>query len=134
MIMACAQNGQSREALQIFDEMRETSVVPNHITYVCVLYACSQGGFVDEGWKYFSSMTKDCGIFPGEDHYACMVNILGRAGLIKEAKELILRMPFQPGALVWQTLLSACQLHGDVETGKLAAERAIRRDQKTDLN
>ncbi|KAL5182247.1 Pentatricopeptide repeat-containing protein [Glycine soja] len=130
MIMACAQNGQSREALQIFDEMRETSVVPNHITYVCVLYACSQGGFVDEGWKYFSSMTKDCGIFPGEDHYACMVNILGRAGLIKEAKELILRMPFQPGALVWQTLLSACQLHGDVETGKLAAERAIRRDQK----
>ncbi|KAK7308218.1 hypothetical protein VNO77_41818 [Canavalia gladiata] len=131
MIMACAQNGQSREALQIFDEMiRESSVVPNHITFICVLYACSQGGFVDEGWKYFSSMTKDYGIFPGEDHYACMVNILGRAGLIKEAKELILRMPFQPGVLVWQTLLSACQVHGDVETGKLAAQHAIRQDQK----
>ncbi|KAL2349571.1 hypothetical protein Fmac_003571 [Flemingia macrophylla] len=130
MIMACAQNGQSREALQIFDEMREASVAPNHITFICVLYACSQGGFVDEGWKYFSSMTKDYGIFPGEDHYACMVNIFGRAGLIKEAKELILRMPFQSGALVWQTLLSACNIHGDVETGKLAAERAIRRDQK----
>ncbi|XP_027362726.1 putative pentatricopeptide repeat-containing protein At3g15130 [Abrus precatorius] len=130
MIMACAQNGQSREALQIFDEMRETSVVPNHITFVCVLYACSQGGFVDEGWNYFSSMTKDYGIFPGDDHYACMVNILGRAGLIKEAKELILRMPFQPGVLVWQTLLSACKAHGDVETGKLAAEHAIRQDHK----
>ncbi|TKY71272.1 Pentatricopeptide repeat-containing protein [Spatholobus suberectus] len=130
MIMACARNGQSREAVQIFDAMRETSVVPNHITFVCVLYACSQGGFVDEGWKYFSSMTKDYGIFPGEDHYACMVNILGRAGLIKEAKELILRMPFQPGALVWQTLLSACQVHEDVETGQLAAEHAIRRDEK----
>ncbi|KAK7405814.1 hypothetical protein VNO78_07424 [Psophocarpus tetragonolobus] len=130
MIMACAQNGQPREALQIFDEMRETSVVPNHITFVCVLYACSQGGFVDEGWKYFSCMNKDYGMSPLEDHYACMVNILGRVGLIKEAKELILRMPFQPGALVWQTLLCACLLHGDVETGKLAAERAIGRDRK----
>ncbi|QCD91940.1 pentatricopeptide repeat-containing protein At4g33170-like [Vigna unguiculata] len=130
MIMACAQNGQSREAIQIFEEMRETSVLPNHITFVCVLYACSQGGFVDDGWKYFSSMTPDYGIFPGEDHYACMVNILGKAGLIKEAKELILRMPVQPSAIVWQTLLSACQLHGDVPTGKLAAERALRRDRK----
>lgn len=130
MIMACAQNGQSREALQIFDEMRETSVEPNYITFICVLYACSQGGFVDEGWKYFSSMTKDYGIFPGEDHYICMVSILGRAGLIKEAEELILGMPFQPGARVWQTLLSACQVHGDVETGKLAAEHAIRQDKK----
>lgn len=128
MIMACAQNGQSREALQIFDEMRETSVVPNYITFICVLYACSQGGFVDEGWKYFSSMNNDYGIFPGEDHYICMVSILGRAGLIKEAKELILRMPFQPGVRVWQTLLSACQVHGDVETGKLAAEHAIKHD------
>ncbi|CAJ1924236.1 unnamed protein product [Sphenostylis stenocarpa] len=130
MIMACAQNGQSREALQIFDEMKESSIVPNHITFVSVLYACSQGGFVDDGWKYFSSMTQDYGIFPGEDHYACMVNILGKAGLVKEAKELILRMPIKPSALVWQTLLSASQLHGDVQTGKLAAERAIRRDQK----
>ncbi|CAL0329391.1 unnamed protein product [Lupinus luteus] len=130
MIMACAQNGQSREALQIFDEMRKTSVEPNYITFICVLYACSQGGFVNEGWTYFASMAKDYGILPGEDHYACMVNILGRAGLIKEAEELILRMPFKPGVLVWQTLLSACQLHGDVETGKLAAQHAIRQDQK----
>lgn len=128
MIMACAQNGQSREALQIFDQMKETGAVPNYITFICVLYACSQGGFVDQGWMHFSSMTKDYGISPGEDHYACMVNILGRVGLIKEAKELILRMPFQPGALVWQTLLGACQVHGDAETGKLAAEHAIRQD------
>lgn len=130
MIMACAQNGQSREALRIFDEMiRETSgVVPNYITFICVLYACSQGGFVDQGWKYFASMTKDYGILPGEDHYACMVNMLGRVGLIKEAEELIRGMPFQPGVLVWQTLLSACQVHGDVETGKLAAQHAIRQD------
>ncbi|KAF2324410.1 hypothetical protein GH714_013688 [Hevea brasiliensis] len=129
MIMGCAQNGQAREALEIFNEMRMEAVEPNHITFICVLYACSQGGFIDEGWKYFFSMTKDHGISPGEDHYACMVNLLGRAGHIKEAEELILSMPFKQGVLVWQTLLGACELHGDMETGKRAARHAIDLDQ-----
>lgn len=130
LIMACAQNGQAKEALEMFDEMRKRSVEPNYITFICVLYACCQGRFIDEGWKYFSSMTKDHGISPGEDHYVCMVNLLGRAGLTKEAMDLILTMPFEPGAPVWQTLLCACQIHGDVETGKLAAVRAMEQDKK----
>ncbi|KAF3438377.1 hypothetical protein FNV43_RR21139 [Rhamnella rubrinervis] len=125
MIMGCAQNGQAREALEIFDEMILEGFEPNNITFICVLYACSQGGYIDEGWKFFSSMTHDHGISPGEDHYACMVNLLGRAGHTKEAEELILKMPFQPGVLVWQTLLGACRVHGDTETGKRAAERAL---------
>ncbi|XP_021603515.1 pentatricopeptide repeat-containing protein At4g33170 [Manihot esculenta] len=125
MIMGCAQNGQAREALEFFDDMRMEGVEPNHITFICVLYACSQGGFIDEGRKYFSSMAKDHRISPGEDHYACMVNLLGRAGHIREAEELILRMPFKPGVLVWQTLLGACELHGEMEIGKRAAKRAI---------
>ncbi|XP_068319147.1 pentatricopeptide repeat-containing protein At2g13600-like [Pyrus communis] len=136
MIMGCAQNGQAREALEIFDKMRleEDGIEPNYITFICVLYACSQGRFIDEGWKYFASMTQDHGISPGEDHYACMVNLLGRAGCIKEAEELILSMPFKPGVLVWQTLLGACQIHDDTETGKRAAEHALdinRRDPST---
>ncbi|XP_022732381.1 pentatricopeptide repeat-containing protein At2g13600-like [Durio zibethinus] len=130
MIMGCAQNGQAREALKIFDEMIVKGIKPNYITFVCVLYACSQGMFTDEAWKYFSSMTVDHGISPGEDHYVYMVHILGRAGHIKEAEELILSMPFQPGAPVWQTLLSACQIQGDIETGKRAAEHAINLDRK----
>lgn len=126
MIMGCAQNGQAREALEIFDKMRlQEGVEPNYITFICVLYACSQGGLIDEGWKYFASMTQNYGICPGEDHYACMVNLLGRAGHIKEAEELIMNMPFKPGVLVWQTLLGACQLLGDTETGKRAAEHAL---------
>ncbi|CAL9031801.1 unnamed protein product [Prunus brigantina] len=126
VIMGCAQNGQAREALDIFDKMRlEEGVEPNYITFICLLYACSQGGFIHEGWKYFASMTHNHGITPGEDHYACMVNLLGRAGRIKEAERLILNMPFKPGVLVWQTLLGACQVHGDTETGKRAAEHAL---------
>ncbi|GLT80540.1 hypothetical protein SLA2020_519750 [Shorea laevis] len=130
MIMGCAQNGQAREALRIFDEMILEGIEPNNVTFICVLYACSQGGFVDEGWKYFSSMSNDHGISPGEDHYACMVNLLGQGGLIKEAEEFILAMPFKPGMLVWQTLLGACQLHGDIQTGKRAAEHAMNLDKK----
>ncbi|WRX32290.1 Pentatricopeptide repeat - like 10 [Theobroma cacao] len=130
MIMGCAQNGQAREALKIFDEMIVKGIKPNYITFVCVLYACSQGMFIDEAWKYFSSMTSDHGISPGEDHYVYMVHVLGRAGHIKEAEELIFSMPFQPGASVWQTLLSACQVHGDIETGKRAAEHAIHLNRK----
>ncbi|GAV73339.1 PPR domain-containing protein/PPR_2 domain-containing protein [Cephalotus follicularis] len=129
MITCCAQNGQVRKALEIFEEMKGDGVQPNHITFICVLYACGQGGFIDEGWKYFS-MIRDYGISPGEDHYVCMVNLLGRAGHIKEAEELIVRMPSKPGVLVWQTLLGACIVHGDLETAKRAAGHVMDLDRK----
>lgn len=130
MIIGCAQNGQAREALKFFDEMIEEGAQPNQITFVCVLYACSQGGFVDEGWKYFSSMSQRHGISRGEDHYACMVNLLGRNGQIKQAEGLILSMPFQPGVLIWQTLLGAALIHGDMETAKHASDQALKLDRK----
>ncbi|KAG6675897.1 hypothetical protein I3842_15G128800 [Carya illinoinensis] len=130
MIMACAINGQARKALKIYDEMRLKDIHPNYITFICVLYACGQGGFIDEGWELFSSMTRDYGILPVEDHYACMVNLLGRAGRIKEAEEFILRMPSQPGVLVCKTLLGACHVYGDMEIGKRAAEHVLHLDGK----
>ncbi|XP_030521590.1 pentatricopeptide repeat-containing protein At2g13600-like [Rhodamnia argentea] len=130
MIIGCAQNGQAREALKFFDEMIEEGAQPNDITFVCVLDACSQGGFVDEGWKYFSSMSQHHGISPREDHYACMVNLLGRNGQIKQAEGLILSMPFQPGVLIWQTLLGAALFHGDMETAKRASDHALKLDRK----
>lgn len=128
MIMGYAQNGHAKEALEIFEEMRQGEVNPNYITLICVLYACSQGGFIDKGLEYFSSMSQEYGIAPGEDHYACMVNLLGRAGRIKEAEELILEMPCEPGVVIWQTLLGACRLHGDMDTAKRAAEHALALD------
>ncbi|KAL3835308.1 hypothetical protein ACJIZ3_010044 [Penstemon smallii] len=129
MIMGYAQNGHSKEALEIFKEMRLKGVKPNHITFICVLYACSQGGFVESGLKYFSSMSQDYGIVPLEDHYACMVSLLGRVGRIKEAEELILEMPLKPGVLIWQTLLGACRVHGDMDTARRAAEHVLALDE-----
>lgn len=76
-------------------------------------------------------MTDTYGISPGEDHYACMVNLLGLAGRTKEAEALILNMPSKPGALVWQTLLGACRLHGDIDTATRATEHALNLDRDT---
>ena len=128
MIMGFAHNGLPRNAITSFKEMISSGVRPNNITFICVLYACSIGGFIEEGWEYFECMHRDYGIHPGDDHYACMVGMLGKAGRIKEAEALIHGMPFKPGALVWQTLLAACGVHGEVEAGKRAAERALSQD------
>lgn len=127
--MGFAQNGLAEQALKLFEEMLVVRE-PNSITFIYVLYACSQGGFVDQGWRYFSSMRSDHDIVPKEDHYACMVDLLGRAGHIADAEALIRTMPFRPKALLWQTLLGACRIHGDVVTGERAAEKAIVLDQK----
>ena len=126
MIMGFAQNnGLAREAVEVFDDMLLKGVAPNYVTLICVLYACSQGGFVDEGLIYFNAMEDRFGVQPGEDHYACMVDLLGKAGRIEEAEELISRMPFRPGVLVWQALLGACRLHGNEAAGRRAAECAL---------
>ncbi|GFP88515.1 putative pentatricopeptide repeat-containing protein at3g15130 [Phtheirospermum japonicum] len=129
MIMGYAQNGLCDNALEIFEAMRLENAEPNYITFICVLYACSQGGCIEKGLRYFSCMRSEYGIDPGEDHYACVVSLLGRAGRIKEAEELVLGMPFKAGAVVWQTLLGACRMHGDVETAKRAAENALAVDE-----
>ncbi|CAN6463376.1 unnamed protein product [Victoria cruziana] len=128
IIMGCAQNGRVDEALQFFDLMCAEGVKPNHITYVCVLYACSQGGYVEKGLQYFSKMRQQHQILPEEDHYTCMVDMLGRAGRVAEAEALVYSMPNLPSTLVWQTLLGACRMHGDLEAGKRAAERALALD------
>ncbi|KAK8915994.1 Pentatricopeptide repeat-containing protein [Platanthera zijinensis] len=125
IIMGFAQNGFAREAIGAFEKMLDSNSKPNHITFICLLYACSQGGFVDEGWDFFTSMAEDYGISPGEDHHCCMVDLLGKAGRLKEAEGLILGMTSQPSPIVWQTLLGACRLHGDVDMGRRAAERVL---------
>ncbi|KAL5715030.1 hypothetical protein ACHQM5_016918 [Ranunculus cassubicifolius] len=130
MIMGFAQNGRAREALGVFNQMMSENVKPNQVTFICVLYACCEGGFIEEAREFFISMKCDYGISPGEDHYACMVNLLGRVGQIKEAEDLVKSMPFRPGVLVWQTLLGACRVHGDLEAGKRAAQQALALDKE----
>ncbi|XP_010260584.1 PREDICTED: pentatricopeptide repeat-containing protein At2g13600 isoform X1 [Nelumbo nucifera] len=117
-----AHNGQGRKVIEIFKNMLKVGPPPDHISYIAVLSACSRSGLVAEGRFYFDSMTKDHGISLKSEHFACMVDLLGRAGLLEEAKHLIDKMPIKPGAGIWGALLGACRIHGNT----MMAECAIR--------
>lgn len=125
MISTYAQHGHAEEALRVFQLMREAGLEPNYVTFVGVLTACAHAGLVDEGLHHFNSMKTKYGIEPGTEHYASVVNLLGRSGKLHYAKEFIERMPIKPEAAVWRSLLSACRLFGNVEIGRYAAEMAL---------
>ncbi|KAL6518317.1 hypothetical protein OROMI_034018 [Orobanche minor] len=119
-IVGLAVNGFGEEAIQHFQEMELRSLVPSEITFIGVLYACSHCGMVDEGFSYFDRMTKEFGIVPKMEHYGCMVDLMGRAGLVKKAYEFICKMPIEPNAVIWRTLLGACTINGNIIIGELA--------------
>uniref|UniRef100_A0A1D1Z2A8 Pentatricopeptide repeat-containing protein At1g53600, mitochondrial n=1 Tax=Anthurium amnicola TaxID=1678845 RepID=A0A1D1Z2A8_9ARAE len=121
MITGFAQHGLAEEALELFRKMQTNGYKPNQVTFLGVLSACSHGGLVEEGYMHFQSMSSSYGIEPGPDHYTCMVDLLGRAGLLTEAAELIGSLPFDPHSAVWGALLGACRTHFDLGLAKHAA-------------
>ncbi|KAK9167525.1 hypothetical protein Scep_002716 [Stephania cephalantha] len=125
-------HGRGEEALQIFDRMQEAGFAPDGVTFVVVLYACSHSGMVYRGIKYFQTMQREYGVIQGAEHYACMVDLLGRAGRLNEALDLIKGMPIEPSPIVWFTLLSACRTHGNVELGEYVAGRLLDLESQND--
>lgn len=132
LITGYGMHGRGEDALQVFDQMRKVGLVPDSITFLVVLYACSHSGMVDHGINFFYRMSKDFGVTPGEEHYACMVDLLGRAGRIGEAMKLINGMPMKPTPVVWVALLSACRMHSNVELGEFAANRLLELESEHD--
>ncbi|KAI9074640.1 hypothetical protein K1719_043387 [Acacia pycnantha] len=122
MIAALAQHGHGVQAVQLYEEMLKEDILPDRITFLTVLSACSHAGLVKEGRYYFGTMD-GYGITPGEDHYTRMVDLLCRAGMFSEAKSLIESMPFKPGAPIWEAILAGCRIHGNIDLGIEAAER-----------
>ncbi|GLT96123.1 hypothetical protein SLE2022_137680 [Rubroshorea leprosula] len=125
MIVGFAKNGYAEEALRVFHEMKQTCVVPDDVTFLGVLTACSHAGRVSEGREIFDVMVNYYGIQPRVDHCACMVDLLGRWGSLKEAEDFIDELKFEPDAMIWATLLAACRIHGDEVRGRRAAEKLI---------
>lgn len=125
MIMGFAQNGRGAEALHIFEELCMEGHLPDRITLLGILLACSYGGLVGEGWSIFSSMEEKYGVHRGVEHYTCVVDMLGRAGKLVEAMETIESMPHEPNASTWGALLGACRIHGDVKFTEEVAERML---------
>ncbi|KAF5743631.1 putative Tetratricopeptide repeat-like superfamily protein [Tripterygium wilfordii] len=120
LISGYGMHGRGREALEVFSQMLREGVEPDHISFTSILAACSHAGLIDEGRKCFADM-KMSTVKPEVKHYAAMVDMLGRAGLLHEAYDLIKKMPFPPNDAVWGALLLACRIHGNTELGEIAA-------------
>ncbi|CAN1280912.1 Pentatricopeptide repeat-containing protein At4g02750 [Linum perenne] len=125
MIAAYSQDGQGEEAFRLFWDMQSLSIKPDHITLVNVLSACNHAGLVDDAKRYLSSMEELFGITPTQEHYACMIDILGRAAKLDEAMELVNTMPYEANVSVWGALLGAATMHKNVDLGRKAAEMLL---------
>ncbi|KAK7831713.1 putative pentatricopeptide repeat-containing protein [Quercus suber] len=125
MILGLAINGHGEEALDMFSEMLKASIAPDEITFIGVLCACTHTGMIDMGRKFFTGMASQHGIEPNVAHYGCLVDLLGRAGHLKDAHEVIKNMPMKPNSIVWSALLGACRVHKDVEMAEMAAKQIL---------
>ncbi|KAI5665713.1 hypothetical protein M9H77_15566 [Catharanthus roseus] len=122
IVSGYAMHGHGNVALSLFYNMVMSGIKPNEVTFTSVLHGCSHAGLVDDGLTLFNFMKGSYPLCLRTDHYACMVDLLGRAGRLQEAHNLIKSMPFQPSHTVWGALLGACVIHENVELGEEAAK------------
>ncbi|PIA32590.1 hypothetical protein AQUCO_04400052v1 [Aquilegia coerulea] len=115
LIMGYGMHGHCEKALEMFLEMEKSGETPNGATF---------------GWWYFDLMRRVYKIEPKTEHYGCMVDLLARAGLIKDSEELIQKMPVEAGSALWGALLSACKTHSNYELGKIVGKRLIEMEPK----
>ncbi|KAL6580122.1 Pentatricopeptide repeat-containing protein [Orobanche minor] len=130
MIVGLAMQGYGEEALSVFNEMETDGIIPDGISFIAILYACTHAGLVEQGHHVFDKMAKVYGIKPEIEHYGCMVDLYGRAGQLLKAYDFITQMPIPPNAIIWRTLLGACSFHGNL----ILAEKAQKRLSELDPN
>ncbi|XWS28382.1 hypothetical protein CRYUN_Cryun25bG0064000 [Craigia yunnanensis] len=129
MITAYGSHGQALDALKLFGKMQQSSAKPDAVAFLAVLSACSHGGLVDEGCYYFKQMTSEHSIKPQLEHYSCLIDLLGRAGRLHEAYEILQSTPeTREDVELLSTLFSACRLHRCLELGEKIAELLIEKD------
>lgn len=125
MMTGYGSHGYGKQAVELFDQMVKSGIRPDRIVFMAVLGACSHAGLVDEGLSYFNSMIGDYNLNPNQEIYGCVVDLLARAGRVKEAYEIMEGMPFKPDESVWGAFLGACRAHKHPDVGKLAATRLL---------
>lgn len=128
LISGLVSNGYVSSALSAFEDMKLAGCKPDSVTVLSVLSACSRGGLVDLGLEYFHTMKEKYDIAPQLDHYICLVDLLGRAGRLEDAMEVIVTLPFKPDPLIYKTLLGACNLHRNIPLGEDMARRGSELD------
>ncbi|XP_020261626.1 putative pentatricopeptide repeat-containing protein At3g49142 [Asparagus officinalis] len=126
IISAYGMYGYGEEAVALFEKMLESGLKPDHIAFVSILSACSYSGLLEHGRRYFKCMTFEYKLVPRIEHFACMVDLLGRAGCVREAYDFIRQMPIDPNERVWGALLGACRVHSDMSIGLIAADNLFK--------
>ncbi|KAK4746566.1 hypothetical protein SAY87_025603 [Trapa incisa] len=125
IIAGFGNHGLGERAFEIFELMLESGFRPDVVTFSGLLVACNHAGLVDKGLSYFHSMKEEYGISPGIEHFSCLIDMLGRAGRLKEAEDYITKYDFGNDPIILGSLLSACRLHGDISIGELLAQKLI---------
>lgn len=122
IICGLAMHGDANLTLKIYSDLEKRNIKLNSITFIGVLSTCCHAGLVDLGERYFKSMKSVYNVEPDLKHYGCMVDLLGRAGRLEDAEEVIRSMPMKADVVIWGTLLAASRIHGNVEVGERAAK------------
>ncbi|XP_019259915.1 PREDICTED: putative pentatricopeptide repeat-containing protein At5g37570 isoform X2 [Nicotiana attenuata] len=123
MIQGLSIHGCGSQAVVFFDRMLNEGFVPDDVSLKVILTACSRAELVKEGCRIFNLMINKYPAKPSPDHYACVVDLIGRSGKLKDAYELIRSMPIEPHAGAWGALLGACKPHCDIEVGEQVSHR-----------
>lgn len=110
--------GMALQVLSLFEKMVEMGMEVDGVTLTTVLTSCSREGMVKKGKEVFETMERRFGVKPGLEHYTCMVDLLGKAGLVEEAEELVMGMELEKDEALWNALLAACKIHGKVEVAE----------------
>ncbi|RVX22337.1 Pentatricopeptide repeat-containing protein [Vitis vinifera] len=128
LISACAELG------ALSQENDTEGLAPDDVTLVVTMCSCSHVGLVEEGCDVFESMKEVYGVEPKLEHYGCLVDLLGRAGRLREAEERVLNMPMKPNAVIWRSLLGAARVHGNLEIGEVVLKHLIQLEPETSGN
>lgn len=130
MISAYSKHGEWFQCFQLYNQMKLSNIIPDQVTFLGLLTACVNSGLVNKGKEIFNEMVEIYGYQPSQEHHACMVDLLGRAGQIDEASKIIETISFKPDAKVYGPLLSACKIHPDTRFAEIAAQKLINMEPK----
>ncbi|XP_057953320.1 pentatricopeptide repeat-containing protein ELI1, chloroplastic-like [Malania oleifera] len=130
LIVGYGKHGLGLEALRTFDQMEKEGVVPNEVTFLGTLYACSHAGLVHQGWMNFNTMVHKYSITPLIEHYTCMVDLLARCGRLEEARSFVDTMPIKPDAKLLTAFLSSCCAHRNVELARSVGQKLLQLEPK----
>ncbi|KAF2289067.1 hypothetical protein GH714_025612 [Hevea brasiliensis] len=134
MLGGLAMHSFGEEAIELFDKMIECGIEPNEITYISILAACNHSGLVDVGLYLFNRLVEDQKVQPKIEHYGCLVDLLGRAGLLDDAFQVVKTMPLKADGTIWRALLGACKLHGNVKLADQVGRILIKLEPHNHMN